>query len=79
MYACAYNIHYHNTKRNRSENFIDFLKMLDARYPDTMKLIIILDNLGVHSSVTARNYLKKVLNRFEIHGQSSSLSIRKIA
>jgi len=58
-------VHYRITERNRSEEFIDFLKMLDGQYPDTMKLKIILDNLKVHSSVATRKYLKTVPNRFE--------------
>jgi transposase len=58
-------VHYRITERNRSEEFIDFLKMLDAQYPDPMKLKIILDNLKVHSSVETMKYLKTVPNRFE--------------
>jgi len=58
-------VHYRITERNRSEEFIDFLKMLDGQYPDTMKLKIILDNLKVHSSEATRKYLKTVPNRFE--------------
>jgi len=58
-------VHYRITERNRSEEFIAFLKMLDTQYPDTMKLKIILDNLKVHSSVATRKYLKTVPNRFE--------------
>ncbi|MDN7013130.1 hypothetical protein FGW20_08765 [Methanoculleus sp. FWC-SCC3] len=49
-------VHYRITERNRSEEFIEFLKMLDARYPDTMKLKIILDDLKVHSSGETVNY-----------------------
>jgi transposase len=58
-------VHYRITERNRSEEFIEFLKMLDAQYPDRMKLKIILDNLKVHSSVETMKYLKTVPNRFE--------------
>jgi len=39
--------------------------MLDAQYPDRVKLKIILDNLKVHSSVATMKYLKTVPNRFE--------------
>jgi transposase len=58
-------VHYRITERNRSAEFIDFLKMLDAQYPKRMKLKIILDNLKVHSSVATKKYLKTVPNRFE--------------
>jgi len=58
-------VHYRITERNRSEEFIDFLKMLDTQYPPEMKLKIILDNLKVHSSAETVKYLKTVPNRFE--------------
>lgn len=58
-------VHYRITERNRSEEFIEFLKVLDAQYPETMKLKIILDNLKVHSSIATQNYLKTIPNRFE--------------
>jgi len=58
-------VHYRITERNRSEEFIEFLKMLDAQYPDRVKLKIILDNLKVHSSVATMKYLRTVPNRFE--------------
>ena len=58
-------VHYRITKRNRSEEFVDFLKMLDTQYPEGVKLKIILDNLKVHSSVETKKYLKTVPGRFE--------------
>jgi len=58
-------VHYRITKRNRSEEFVDFLKMLDIQYPEGVKLKIILDNLKVHSSVETKKYLKTVPGRFE--------------
>ena len=58
-------VHYRITERNRSEEFIDFLKMLDTQYPPEMKLKIVLDNLRVHSSAKTMEYLKTVPNRFE--------------
>lgn len=58
-------VHYRITEKNNSEEFIDFLKMLDYQYPKNVKLKIILDNLRVHTSSTTMQYLNTVPNRFE--------------
>ncbi len=58
-------VHYRITEKNNSEEFIDFLKMLDYQYPKNLKLKIILDNLRVHTSAVTMQYLKTVPNRFE--------------
>ena len=50
---------------HNSADFIDFLKMLDARYPkgDTVRLV--LDNLQVHRAKKVVEYLSTVESRFE--------------
>lgn len=58
-------VHYRNTEKNNSEEFIEFLKMLDYQYPKNVKLKIILDNLRVHTSSSTMQYLNTVPNRFE--------------
>ena len=58
-------VHYRITEKNNSQEFIEFLKMLDNQYPKNIKLKIILDNLKVHSSVNTMEFLKTVPNRFE--------------
>ncbi len=51
--------------RHRSREFISFLQMLDAAYPEQMKLRIVLDNHSAHTSKETRAYLATKPNRFE--------------
>ena len=51
--------------RHRSIEFIDFLKNVDANYPKTHKIKIILDNHSSHISKETRKYLATIPNRFE--------------
>lgn len=51
--------------RHRSREFIAFLKELEAFYPPTAKIRIVLDNHSAHVSKETRGYLATVPNRFE--------------
>ena len=48
-----------------STEYIDFLKLLDDKYPKGDKIRIVLDNLKVHTSEATRKYLATVPRRFE--------------
>ena len=48
-----------------SKDYIDFLKILDAKYPVGDKIRLVLDNLTVHTSKETRKYLATVPGRFE--------------
>lgn len=52
------------TQQNRLP-YIEFLKMLDSKYPKGDKIRIILDNLKVHTSDETRRFLATVSGRFE--------------
>lgn len=49
----------------RSTEYIEFLKLLDDKYPKGDKIRIVLDNLKVHTSEATRKYLATVPGRFE--------------
>lgn len=51
--------------RHRSREFIEFLKKVDAHYPQGIKIRIVLDNHSAHLSKETRRYLASVPNRFE--------------
>lgn len=51
--------------RHASKEYIEFLKLLDSKYPKGDKIRIVLDNLKVHTSEETRKYLAKVPGRFE--------------
>ena len=51
--------------KNSSMEYIEFLKLLDDKYPKGDKLRIVLDNLKVHTSEATRKYLATVPGRFE--------------
>lgn len=51
--------------RHRSEEFIQFLKKLDEKYPEGRKIKIILDNHSSHISKKTKEFLKKKAERFE--------------
>ena len=48
-----------------STEYIEFLKLLDDKYPKGDKIRIVLDNLKVHTSDATRKYLATVPGRFE--------------
>ena len=51
--------------KHSSKEYIEFLKLLDSKYPKGDKIRLILDNLKVHSSEETRKYLAGIPNRFE--------------
>ncbi len=51
--------------RHSSKEYVEFLSLLDAKYPKGDKIRLILDNLKVHTSEETRKYLAKVPGRFE--------------
>lgn len=51
--------------KHSSKEYIEFLKLLDAKYPKKDKIRLVLDNLKVHSSEETRKYLATVPGRFE--------------
>ena len=51
--------------RGRSREFIDFLRLLDQRYPTTAKIRLVLDNHSAHISKETRAFLATTPNRFE--------------
>lgn len=50
---------------HNSKDYIDFLKMLDEKYPKGDKIRLVLDNLRVHTSEETRRYLATVPERFD--------------
>ena len=50
---------------HNSNDYVEFLKLLDNKYPKEEKIRLVLDNLKVHSSVETRKYLATVPGRFE--------------
>ena len=57
-------VHYKMFDKHRSAEFIEFLTSLDSAYPKNIKLILILDNVRVHTSTKTIEYLKTVPQRF---------------
>ena len=51
--------------KHSSKEYIEFLKLLDGKYPEGEKIRIVLDNLKVHTSEATRKYLATVPGRFE--------------
>lgn len=58
-------IHYQVREKHRSSEFIDFLKDMDSYYPKEIKIVIILDNLRMHTSKETQKYLETVPQRFQ--------------
>jgi len=50
---------------HNSKDYIEFLKLLDSKYPKRDKIRLILDNLRVHTSEETRKYLATIPGRFE--------------
>ena len=50
---------------HKSEDYIEFLKKLDTKYPKGDKIRLILDNLKVHTSQKVVEYLQTIPGRFE--------------
>lgn len=53
------------SQTHNSKDYIEFLKILDNKYPKGDKIRIVLDNLKVHTSEETRKYLTSVPGRFE--------------
>ena len=53
------------SETHNSKDYIEFLKILDNKYPKGEKIRIVLDNLKVHTSEETRKYLATVPGRFE--------------
>ena len=51
--------------KHSSKEYIEFLKLLDNKYPKGDKIRIVLDNLKVHTSEATRKYLATIPGRFE--------------
>jgi len=52
-------------ERHRSAEFIEFLRLLDARYPAEARIRLVLDNHSAHISRETRTFLGTRPNRFE--------------
>ena len=50
---------------HNSKDYIEFLKILDTKYPKGDKIRLVLDNLKVHTSEETRKYLDTVSGRFD--------------
>jgi transposase len=51
--------------RHRSTEFIEFLRLADAHYPEGARIRIVLDNHSAHISRQTRSFLATLPNRFE--------------
>ncbi len=51
--------------KHSSKEYIEFLKLLDTKYPQKDKIRLVLDNLKVHTCEETRKYLATVPGRFE--------------
>lgn len=51
--------------KHSSKEYIEFLKLLDEKYPKGDKICLVLDNLKVHTSNETRRYLATIPGRFE--------------
>ena len=52
-------------EKHSSKEYVEFLQLLDSKYPKKDKIRLVLDNLKVHSSKETRDYLATVPGRFE--------------
>lgn len=50
---------------HNSDDYIEFLKILDVKYPKKDKIRLVLDNLRVHKSEKVQEYISSVPDRFE--------------
>lgn len=53
------------SETHNSKDYIQFLQILDGKYPTGDRIRIVLDNLKVHTSAETRKYLATVPGRFE--------------
>ena len=52
-------------EKHSSKEYVEFLQLLNSKYPKKDKIRLVLDNLKVHSSKETRDYLATVSGRFE--------------
>ena len=52
-------------EKHSSKEYVEFLQLLNSKYPKKDKIRLVLDNLKVHSSKETRDYLATVPGRFE--------------
>ena len=52
-------------KKHRSEEFIDFLKIIDSKYSEGYVIVIILDNHSIHKSAETQKYFNERNGRFK--------------
>lgn len=53
------------SQTHNSDDYIEFLKILDNKYPKGDKIRLVIDNLKVHTSEKTREYLATVPGRFD--------------
>ena len=53
------------SETHKSSDYIEFLRILDGKYPKGDLIRIVLDNVSVHTSAETRRYLATVPGRFE--------------
>lgn len=53
------------SETHKSSDFIDFLKLLDSKYPKEDKIRLVLDNHSSHTSKETRTFLATMPGRFE--------------
>ena len=53
------------SETHKSSDYVEFLKILDGKYPKGDLIRIVLDNVSVHTSAETRHYLTTVPGRFE--------------
>lgn len=58
-------VHHKVFHKHRSIDFIEFLKYIDSIYPPEIKIVVILDNLKIHTSRETTEYLITVPQRFQ--------------
>ena len=59
--------------RHRHQEFLKFLRTLDASYPKTLDLHLVLDNYGTHKHAKVQGWLEKH-SRFKLHFTPTSAS-----
>ena len=52
-------------ERHRSGEFIEFLRLIDSKFPEGYVIVIILDNHSIHKSVETQRYLNGRKGRFK--------------
>ena len=53
------------SETHKNSDYVEFLRILDGKYPKGDLIRIVLDNVSVHTSAETRRYLATVPGRFE--------------